>query len=130
MSQHHESEFLGHLERGKWFQGRGQYGEYLNNSGTLGVDGLHVAAPPALAAIDHHPIVRLSLSRDGGRVTVRLTETVGTSQDSLLAAVLEERTDVDYSHHGLLSPYRFFYVETFEYTREGGEEIIELDICE
>jgi hypothetical protein len=104
----------------------------------LGVDGLHVAAPPAHAAIDHHPIVRLSLSRefhlgrccDGGMVPVHLTETAGASQDSLLAAVLEERTDVDYSHHGLLSPYRFFYVETFDYTREGSEEIIELDVCE
>jgi hypothetical protein len=102
------------------------------------VDDPYVAAPPELTAVDSHPIVRLSVSRefhlrrccDGSRVTVRLTETTCPSQDSLLVAVLEERTDVDYSHHGPLSPYRFFYVETFEYTREGGREIIELDICE
>ena len=66
---------------------------------------------------------------DGGRVTIDLTERACASQDSLLAAVLGERTDVDYSHHGPLPPYRFFYVETFE-QNEGGGEIVELDICE
>jgi hypothetical protein len=85
------------------------------------MDGLYVATPSALIAVDFCPIVRLSLScefhpshyRDGGSVTIHLTKSTCASQNSLLTTV-EERTDVDRSHHGPLLAFRFFDVETFE----------------
>ena len=75
-----------------------------------------------LITVDLYPVVRQSLSCkfhlgrgcDGGGVTIHLPESACASQDSLLVAVLKERTDVDSSHHGPLSPFRFFDVETFE----------------
>ena len=61
----HERGFLGHLECGRWFQGRrggGEHGEYLNDEGTLDVESPYVATPPALIAVDLHPIVCLNIS--------------------------------------------------------------------
>ena len=82
--------------------------------------------------------LRLSFSREfhlgrccgGSRVTIDLTGSACASQDPWLAAVLEERTDANYGHHRPILPYKFFYIETFKYTREGGGEIIELGFCE
>jgi hypothetical protein len=99
--------------------------------------GLYVATPPALIAVDLHLIFRLSLSHefdlsrccDGGRVTIGLAKSACASQDSLWLAILEELTDVDCGHYGPLSPFRFFYVKAFKQTREGGREIVELNVC-
>jgi len=102
------------------------------------VECLYVATPPALIAVDLHPIVRLTFLASltlvaaamAAGVMIGLAESACTSQDSLWSAVLEERTDVDCSHHGPLSPFGLFYVKAFKETREGGGEIVELNICE
>jgi predicted nucleic acid-binding Zn-ribbon protein len=105
----------------------------------LGVESLYVATPPALVAVDLHPIVRLGLSRKlhlargcdcGSRRTINLSESACASQDALRPAVLEERTNIDCGHHGPFSSFRFFYAETLKKAREGGREVVELDIGE
>jgi hypothetical protein len=67
----------------------------------------HVATPPALVAVDLHPIVCLSLSRKlhlargcdrGSRRTINLSESPCASQDALMPAVLEESADIDCGH--------------------------------
>jgi len=100
------------------------------------VDGLHVATPPVFFAINLHPIVHLSLSCkfhlgrycDGGGFMIHLAECASSLQNLLWSAVLEEHPDVDHSHYGPLSPFRFFYVNTFKEVRKCGGEIIKVGL--
>src|SRR5580692_9803071 len=95
--QYRKRELLRHLERRRWFKGcRGVGGD--RRGLTLGVEGLHITAPPTLVAVDLHPFVCLSLLRkfhfacgcNGSRV---LSEGTGASQDTLRPAVLEKGDD-------------------------------------
>jgi hypothetical protein len=134
VSQHSKSKFLGHLEGGWWFQGRhcvGNHGRDLNCGGTLGVESLYVATPLALVAMDLHPIACLSLARGcdyGSRRTINLSESACASQDALRPAILEERTNIDCSHHDPFSSFRLVYAEALKKAREGGGEVVKLDI--
>ena len=100
------------------------------------MESLYADAPLALIAVDLHPIVHLGLSCqfhlgrccDSGRVTIDLAKSACASPDSLWPAVFKECTDIDCSQHGLLSPFRHFYVKTFKQTRASGGGIIELNM--
>ena len=99
------------------------------------MESLYVATPPALIAIDLHPIVHLSLSRKlhlahGSRHTIHLSESACASQDTLRLAVLEEHTNIDCGHHGPFLSFRFFYAEMLKKAGEGGREVVKLDIGE
>jgi hypothetical protein len=47
----------------------------------------------------------------------------------LRLAVLEEHTNIDYSHHSPFLSFRFFYAETLKKVQEGGREVIKLNIA-
>ena len=91
---------------------------------------LYVATPPAIVAIDLHPIVHLSLAHGSGcgsRCTTHLSESACASQDALRPAILKERTNVDCSHHGPFLSFRFFYAEMLKKAQEGGGEVVKLN---
>jgi hypothetical protein len=46
-----------------------------------------------------------------------------------LRSVPEERTNINCSHHGPFSTFRFFYAETLKKAQEGGGEVIKLNIA-
>jgi len=131
-----------HFEGERWFQGcscAGKHGRDLNCGQTLGVESLYVATPPVLIAVDLHLIIQLGLSRKlhlarssgcSSRCTIHLYESACVSHDALRPAVLEECTNIDCSHHGPFSSFRFFCTETLKKVGEGGGEVIKLDIGE
>jgi len=58
-----------------------------------------------------------------------LSKSACASQDALRLAILEEHTNIDYSHHGPFSSFRFFYAETLKKAQEGGGEVVKLNIA-
>ena len=53
---------------------------------------------------------------NGTRITIKRTEDVGASQDTLCPGVLEKGTNIDRRHHSPLSCFRLFDAEAFEKT--------------
>jgi hypothetical protein len=112
MSQHGKSEFLGHLKGRQWFRGCNcvrKHRRILNCRGTLGVESLYIATPPALITINLHPIVHLGLSCKlhlargsgcGSRHTIYLYKSACALQGALRLAILEECTNIGCSYHG------------------------------
>jgi len=46
-----------------------------------------------------------------------------------LRSIPEEHTNIDCSHHGPFSTFRFFYAETLKKVQEGGGEVVKLNIA-
>jgi len=87
----------------------------------------HVATPPALIAVNLHPIVCLSLSYKlhlahgcncGSKCTINLSESPGpyASQDTLMPVILGEHTNIDCGHQcsiqNILSCYQHIFSKT------------------
>jgi len=99
------------------------------------MESLYIATLPALIAVNLHPIICLSLSHKlhlacGSRCMIHLFKSACASQDALRPAILEEHTNIDCSHHGPFSSFRFFYAEMLKKAEEGGREVVKLDIGE